>query len=204
MNIHHISRKTILAAVAMMAIPAAAIAAPNLAGSSSAPHTTAIAATTTTSCPRGWGSLPKTNNRVPAPTATAVTNVRTGRHACFDRLVVDLSGGTTGYDVRYVRNVYTDGAGFLVPLRGGAKLQIVVHAPAYNINTGKATYAPKNPKELTNVTGYRTFRQVAFAGSFEGQTNLGLGVRARLPFRVFTVAGPGTNGRLVIDVAHHW
>jgi len=35
-------------------------------------------------------------------------------------------------------------------------------------------------------------------------TKLGLGVRARLPFRVFTLSGPGTGTRLVIDVAHSW
>lgn len=29
-----------------------------------------------------------------------------------------------------------------------------------------------------DVTGYRTFRQVAFTGSFEGQTLIGLGVPA--------------------------
>jgi hypothetical protein len=55
-----------------------------------------------------------------------------------------------------------------------------------------------------NVTGYSTFRQVAWAGTFEGQTTVGLGVRARLPFRVFTLAGPGSGSRLVIDVAHRW
>jgi hypothetical protein len=40
---------------------------------------------------------------------------------------------------------------------------------------------------------------VAWAGSFEGQSTIGLGVRARLPFRVLQLPG-----RLVIDVAHHW
>jgi hypothetical protein len=49
-----------------------------------------------------------------------------------------------------------------------------------------------------------TFRQVVFDGTFEGQTQIGLGVRARLPFRVFTLAGPGGGSRLVIDVAHRW
>ncbi|MGW6196759.1 AMIN-like domain-containing (lipo)protein [Kribbella sp. NPDC055110] len=211
MNIHRITRKTIIAALAVLAVPAAAFAAPALSGSSTAPRTASTpsvstASVSTASCPRGWGSLPEANNSVRArtPATTAVTNVRTGRHACYDRLVVDLTGGPTGYDVRYVRNVYQDGSGFLVPLRGGAKLQIIVRAPSYNIDTGKSTYTPKNPKELTSVAGYRTFRQVAFAGSFEGQTTIGLGVRARLPFRVFTLAGPGSNSRLVIDVAHRW
>jgi hypothetical protein len=200
MNIHRISRKTILAAVAIMAIPAAAIAAPAVVGSSTAPSTTSTATVASTSCPRGWGSLPEANSRM---TQAPVTNVRTGRHACFDRLVIDIGGRAPGYDVRYVTNVYTDGAGFLVPLRGGAKLQLVVRAPAYN-DAGQPTYKPANPRELTNVAGYSTFRQVAYAGSFEGQTTIGLGVRARLPFRVFTLAGPGSNTRLVIDVAHRW
>jgi hypothetical protein len=54
------------------------------------------------------------------------------------------------------------------------------------------------------VTGYQTFRQVAWAGSFEGYSSLGLGVRARLPFRVQTLPGPGAGSRLVLDVAHFW
>jgi hypothetical protein len=143
MNIHRIARKTVLAAVAVMAVPAAAIACPVVADSAT-PRTASAATAATASCPRGWGSLPEANSRlVRSPVTnvqTAVKNVRTGRHACFDRLVVDLTGrSAAGYDVRYVKNVYTDGAGFLVPLRGGAKLQIVVRAPSYNINTVKPT-----------------------------------------------------------------
>ena len=45
---------------------------------------------------------------------------------------------------------------------------------------------------------------MAFAGTFEAVTQIGLGVRARLPFRVFTLDGPGNGSRLVIDVAHRW
>lgn len=154
-------------------------------------------------CAVTWGSTAKTS----APmTSRQITNVRTGRHTCYDRLVIDLNGAgrtTTGYDVRYVSAVHQEGSGAVVPLRGGAKLQIVVRAPAYN-TAGRPTYNPANRRELSNVTGYRTFRQVAFAGSFEGQTTLGLGVRARLPMRVFVLAGPSTGQRLVVDVAHHW
>jgi hypothetical protein len=60
---------------------------------------------------------------------------------------------------------------------------------------------------LVDVNGFRTFRQVAWAGSFEGTSSIGLGVRARLPFRVIAITGlPHTaNGtRVVIDVAHQW
>ncbi|MFG1622162.1 hypothetical protein [Kribbella sp. NPDC049227] len=200
MNIHRITRKTILAAVALMAIPAAAIAAPAVINAASAPRTTSAAPVALTSCPRGWGSLPEANSRM---TQAPVTAVRTGRHACYDRLVVDIRGRVAGYDVRYVPNVYTDGEGALVPLRGGAKLQFVVRAPAYDA-AGRPTYSPAKPRELSNVAGYSTLRQVAIAGSFEGQTTIGVGVRARLPFRVFTLAGPGSSTRVVLDVAHHW
>jgi hypothetical protein len=163
----------------------------------------AAPAATAAVCSVSWGSTTKTS----APmTQRDVVNVRSGRHTCYDRLVLDLNGASstaTGYTVRYVTTVYQDGSGKPVQLRGGARLQIVVKAPADD-NSGHSTYSPANPTELVDTHGYRTFRQVAFAGSFEGQTTIGLGVRARLPMRVFRLAGPGTGERLVIDVAHSW
>jgi len=152
-------------------------------------------------CGITWGSLPK---QASGGTGGELTNVRAGQHACFDRLVLDVRGGRAGtYWVNYVPEVRTEGAGFLVPLRGGAKLQVVAAVPDYDVNY-RSTYRPANRAELVNVAGYRTFRQVAYAGSFEATTTVGLGVRARLPFRVFVLAGPGTGSRLVIDVAHRW
>ncbi|GGS25055.1 MULTISPECIES: AMIN-like domain-containing (lipo)protein [Actinokineospora] len=152
-------------------------------------------------CGISWGSLPKTA----APTETAaLTNVRGGRHQCWDRLVIDIrSPGADGFNVRYVDEVTEDGSGAVVPLRGGAKLQVVAIAPAYD-SAGNPTYTPANRRELVNVAGWDTFRQVAWAGSFEGQTTIGLGVRARLPFRVFVLDGPGSGSRIVVDVAHRW
>lgn len=155
-------------------------------------------------CGIRWGSVAK-SYRFPSHMSTApVTNVRTGRHACYDRLVVDLAGRVGGYRVRYTDKITGIGSGEVIPVRGGAKIEILVNNPAYNVHTGKATFDPANDREVRNVSGYRTFRQVVFAGSFEGQTSLGLGVRARLPFRVFTTHGPGQSTHLVIDVAHRW
>jgi hypothetical protein len=54
------------------------------------------------------------------------------------------------------------------------------------------------------VRGYPTLRSVVYGGSFEGYTTFGVGVRARLPFRVFTLDGPGRGSRIVVDVAHRW
>jgi len=151
-------------------------------------------------CGLVWGSLEKS---APGNSGAPVVNVRTGRHSCYDRLVVDVAGDVGGYTVSYVPQVVQDGSGEPIPTRGGAALQITVNDPAYD-SDGNATYSPANRLELRNVSGYRTFRQVVFAGSFEGYTSLGLGVRARLPFRVFVLDGPGTGSRVVVDVAHRW
>jgi hypothetical protein len=147
-----------------------------------------------------WGSLAKADA---AMSQAKVVNVRTGQHYCFDRLVIDLNGPAGGYTVRYVPQVLQDGSGLPIPLRGQAFLQLTVNAPA-NDDAGHPTYTPGNKDEVSNVSGYQTFRQVAWAGSFEGYTSLGVGVRARLPFRVFTLAGPDAGTRVVIDVAHYW
>ena len=153
-------------------------------------------------CGITWGSLAKSSTPM---SANAIRGVRSGRHACFDRLVIDLAGvSRTGYDVRYVTSLRADGSGALVPLRGGARIRVIAKAPAYD-SSGRSTYRPANHRELVGVGGYRTFRQVAWAGSFEGQTTIGLGVRARLPFRAFTLTDTAANTtRLVIDVAHRW
>ena len=151
-------------------------------------------------CGLTWGSLAKSGHD---PGAATVTNVRTGQHYCFDRLVVDLSGPAVPYTVQYVPRIAQEGSGAIIPVRGGARLHISIQAPSYD-QDGNPTYNPADRNELSNVSGYQTIRQVVSAGSFEGYTSLGLGVRARLPFRVFTLAGPGAGSRLVIDVAHYW
>lgn len=152
-------------------------------------------------CGITWGSLDKGAGTL---SADPLADVRAGRHGCYDRLVLDFDGSPAGYTVRYVSAVPAQGSGHAVALRGGAFLQITLQAPAYDPNTGTPTYTPANPKELVNVHDWRTFRQASFGGSYEGYTTIGLGVRARLPFRVFTLDGPGNGSRLVIDVAHHW
>lgn len=198
MNTTHTSRpaiRSLVVAAAIGAIPVtAALASPATATSSTTATTTAAPY-----CGITWGSLAKSRSTT---AIGPVTGVRSGRHTCYDRLVVDLKGRAPGYTVKYARNVYTEGQGALVPLRGGAKLLIVVNAPAYD-QSGNSSFVPKNQKEVVNVTGYTTFRQVAWAGSFEGYTSMGLGVRARLPFRAFTITD-ATTSRLVIDVAHRW
>ena len=169
--------------------------------------TAAAPAGATTSCATDWGSLPEVGDGPGhGPSDEWIDDVRAGRHTCFDRLVVDL-GWATGfgaYDVRYVPVVTEDGSGRTVPLRGGADLRITIPSMPYD-SRGRVQYEPPNRSELVAVRGFQTFRQVAWAGAFEGETTLGLGTRGRLPFRVAVLSGPASGQqRLVVDVAHRW
>ena len=148
-------------------------------------------------CGITWGSLAKAGGSL---STAPVTNVRAGRHDCFDRVVVDISGSANGYSARYVPVVTAEGSGFPISLTGGAFIEFTVRAPAHTTNY-VPTYSPSNPANLVNVTGWRTLRQVAYGGTFEGYTTVAVGVRARLPFRVFVLTAPT---RIVLDVAHYW
>jgi len=177
-------RKTAVAAVTtiMTGLSAAAIALP------------AQATAATTACSTHWG----TGQRHKGPMVqTRVRHVRAGKHACFDRLVIDLGAGPKpGYVVRYVRAFYAQGSGKRVPTRGQAILLINVQAPA------AGSFNP-SIRHLANVAGFAEFRQVAGLGSFEGITSMGLGLRAKTPFRVFEFTTSSHKVELVVDVAQH-
>lgn len=179
--------RTAFAVLAIATLPAGAVAVP----------TTATAA----SCSTTWGSLNKAGT---GSTTAILGTVRAGRHGCFDRLVFDIRGKAPGFNARYVTNVHRAGAGHLLPLRGGAKMEIAIIVQGERHADGSVGWQPPNSDELANVTGFRTFRQVADANSNSAAQFIGLGVRARLPYRIFTLDGPGTGSRVVVDVAHRW
>lgn len=147
----------------------------------------ALPASAAPSCTGRWGSLPEeAAGRSPA----SITDLRVGRHPCSDRIVFDTSFPAAGYSVEYVDVVTAPGSGFPVETPGGARLQVEIHHPSYGALD-------------TDVTGFDTLRSIRWAGSFEGRTTFGVGTRARLPFRVFTLPARGDGGRIVLDVAHH-
>ncbi len=152
-------------------------------------------------CGITWGSLPKqagnhraapSRARNSPPSGPASTPATTGSCSTSPAAPASAPGAWSTS-----RPSASDGSGAVVPLRGGAFLQI-------NLGVNNNVSPPANSGDVANVTGFRTFRQVAGAGGFEGYTSEGLGVRARLPFRVFTLSGPGNTVRVVIDVAHAW
>lgn len=123
---------------------------------------------------------------------------------CYDRFAITMGADAhdPGYRVRYVDDVVQDGSGMVVPLAGAAKLEVIVDSPAYDPNTGRGTLQIPDHDHVVDVSGFDALRQVAFAGSFEGQTTFGIGVAGRLPFAVTAaVAGDGTV-TLTVAVAH--
>lgn len=138
-------------------------------------------------CETGWGSLPRAadGDAMSGP----ITDVRVGTHPCFDRLVLQVNGPRPGVRVQYVDVVTNDPTGDPVVVPGGARLLVTVFSPE----------EIRVPSPRT--TGFPVFRSLVFAGSFEGVTSYGLGVRARLPFRVLVLDNPT---RVVIDVARSW
>lgn len=183
---------------AVAALAAAGLSMGAAAGAA-VPPVAAPTAVTPAVCHYTWGSLPKVDRTY---TTGPLENLRSGRHTCFDRIVVDLTGRAPGYRVEYVTRIIQDGSGTVMPVRGGAKIKITVNAPSYDAH-GDIHYQPANPVEALNVTGYQTLRQVRWLGSFEGTSEIGVGVRARLPMRVIKLTD-GSTSRLVVDIAHNW
>lgn len=185
-------RLTMAAALALAGITL--MGAAGAAGAATGPAHIAAA------CSTVWGSG---NKSVTESDYKTLKNIRTGQDTCYDRMVFDTAGptGKLGYHVGYVDEFHQDGSGELIPVSGGAILQVFVSAPSYAPGTGKQTYPGKAGQPLPGVkiTGYMTFKDTRFGASFEGQTQIGLGVRAKLPFRVLQ-----SGDKLIVDVAHTW
>ncbi len=188
-------RTTVAALGVAGATAVSAVAASAIAGA--APATAAPrAAASTTGCSAHWGTNAKHRGSSTITVATRVQGVRAGKHGCFDRLVIDLSGGKRPpFSARYVKHIVADASGKVLKVRGRAKILIVVRGPA-----GRHYHA--NAVNLADVSGFKSFRQVRGAGSFERVTSIGLGVRAKLPFRVSEIGSSHSGWRIVIDVAH--
>ncbi|MER5494340.1 hypothetical protein [Streptomyces sp. NPDC002490] len=182
-----------------MVVGALALTGATLVGTAGAAHAVPGRAAATV-CSTPWGSGTTSSA---ASVVEPLQNIRTGQHACYDRMVFDITGtsGTVGYHVGYVDAFHQDGTGTQIPVQGGAILQVYVNAPAYDPATGTVVYPGRAGRSLpgVDVTGYRTFKDTKFGASFEGRTQVGVGVRARLPFRVLQ-----SGDRLIVDVAHTW
>ena len=155
---------------------------------------------------QAWGTGAKDGG--PVLSAAPLYLVRVGQHRCYDRVVFDVNGpAVLGYMARYVPVVQADGGGKPVPVVGGAALEIVVRAPMLGADSqghqpaSRTRAVGEDFVTPSRVAGWASVRQVTYAGSFEGQTTAAIGLRTRLPFRVFLTADRGYR-HIVVDIAH--
>ncbi len=131
-----------------------------------------------------------------ADASVTVSEIRTGRHDGFDRVVLEVGGtGTPGWDVRYVDAATSQGSGEPVEVAGGAVLQVTVTGAGYPYDTGVEEYAGVDPLP---GQGTATVTEVAFDATFEGTTVAFVGTRSQAPFRVYALQDPT---RIVLEVA---
>jgi hypothetical protein len=126
------------------------------------------------------------------PTSTVV-RVRVGRHARYDRLVIDLRGKAPGYRIGYVHFLVPP-SGKKIDLRGAANLSVALTPAKAHRASGKSTLRPQ--RRVLHLPQLREYRLIE---DFEGVVVLGVGVHARKAFRVLTLAHPT---RIVVDVHH--
>ncbi|HET9143265.1 AMIN-like domain-containing (lipo)protein [Actinophytocola sp.] len=199
----------VLAGVAALAAACGGPVASPSPGTSTPPPPTGSSAPSSTVAPAdcgqtlAWGTGQK---EAPAQSTDALFEVRAGRHDCYDRVVFDIAGpAEAGYFASYVPVVTADGSGQPVPVPGTA-LQVVVRAPAQGFDSSGAEVFARTGDYLyteSQLAGWQSLRAIRFAGFFEGQCTIAVGVSAMLPFQVSTQLDPANHTRkLVLDIAH--
>ena len=123
-----------------------------------------------------------------------LTDVEVAAHEGFDRVVMEFSGtGVPGWSADYVDEPQLEGSGDEIALDGDSNLVAFASGttwPADDYYSGPTRLVP---------AGGRAISEVFVAGTFEGYTQVLIGVDGdAVPYRIFPLADPA---RLVIDVA---
>jgi len=124
-----------------------------------------------------------------------------GRHDCYERFVFEMQGAgvAPGWSVGYRQPLVADPSGQPVNLLGDADLQIIVRvwtvAPYQDFPAEWLPY--QGPKDVV-AQGFVALREARYISSFEGVTQIGLGLDEQRPIRVSWLDGPP---RLVVDIS---
>lgn len=127
--------------------------------------------------------------------------MRVGQHPCFDRYVFEMqgTGGEPFWRVGYRDELIADPSGQTVPLRGDADMEIVLSV--WTVKPYQGMPADQLPfvgsKEIF-TSGYTAIQEALVVSSFEGMTQIGLGIDSKRPFKVTYLTGPP---RLVVDIS---
>ncbi|MFF7242906.1 hypothetical protein ACFZBU_03295 [Embleya sp. NPDC008237] len=125
---------------------------------------------------------------------TYLTNIRTGQHATFDRVVLDFSAGVPAYGVTGTSSLEQCASGKPVSFPNSAEYVELDIASAAHDDNGNATYT--GPR--TVVTNMPSLTGYAVTCDFEGKLKVGIGYKSNVQQVVTSVL---TNpSRIVIDV----
>jgi hypothetical protein len=131
----------------------------------------------------------------PAPTIPTLTNIRTGQHPGYDRIVLDFAGGPApAVTNQWLDELRSDGSGEIFWLTGEYFVNVVSHVANAHDAAGNPTYT--GPQRF-RTRDLRNVMAVGLTGDFEGYVSIGLGTRTQTWVRTSTLTSPT---RVVIDV----
>lgn len=143
-----------------------------------------------------WTDDPQEQAPVVSDEPQEITDVRTGLHEDFDRVVLDLTGDepVLGWFVGPVDEAVEDPTGFVLDVEGETFLQLGVRGIDWT------TESPQRyDGDPVAGAGTEVLTEVVFGGLFEGQQQVVLGLREETDYRIFSLTDPA---RIVVDVRH--
>lgn len=124
-----------------------------------------------------------------------VTDISFGHHQTYDRAVFEVAaGGHAGWHAEYVEEAIDQNSGQTIDLAGDATLEFNLTNIAYPTETDLDTYDPE-----TRLAGVDAIRELYVGTTFEGISQIFVGLDAETPFRVFSLEDPE---RVVLDLVH--
>lgn len=127
--------------------------------------------------------------------------MRVGQHTCYERFVFEMAGDGAEpfWRVGYREPLVADPSGQDVQLRGGADLEIVIGVWTVTAQDGvPGDQVPFLGSQEIFTNGYQALQEARVISSFEGVTQIGLGIDTKRRYEVSYLTGPP---RLVVDVS---
>lgn len=143
--------------------------------------------------PAAMDQSPKTQ-RPAEPAHLAVSAITIDSHSGFDRLTVDFAGtGEPGWFVNYVPSPLQETAGKPVKVAGSSYLNINIDG---TISRSEAGLDAATPIDISSSSS--NVVDIVHAGTYEGRTQIVVGLRSTLPYSVQLLDDPT---RLVVDIS---
>jgi hypothetical protein len=125
-----------------------------------------------------------------------ITDVRTGTHAGYDRVVFEFADGLPEASLERAEPPFTqDASGEPIDVQGESFLRLILRGGTKQTLEGTSSY--DGPTEFE--TGYPALVHLIEGGDFEAQSTWYFGLNAESCVRVLTLTDDGT-ARLVIDI----